>query len=108
MSRFTSALTRTAIGTVALLSMLAAVAPPAAAHDESTIHDHDESDCGFLVIAGAVEETRYRPCFFVPEGEGRAIERERGGNLDVKVAIDEFGNAVIKTLLIDGAEVEFH
>ena len=42
MSRFTSALTRTAIGTVALLSMLAAVAPPAAAHDESTIHDHDD------------------------------------------------------------------
>jgi len=45
--------------------------------------------------------------YFVPEGEGRAIERQTGGNLDVKVSIDKFGNAGIKTLLIDGQEVDF-
>ncbi|MCB9848586.1 MAG: cysteine dioxygenase family protein [Phycisphaeraceae bacterium] len=32
---------------------------------QSPIHDHDESDCGFKVIAGDVEETRFK----VVEGE---------------------------------------
>lgn len=27
---------------------------------QSPIHDHDESDCGFRVIAGEVEETRFK------------------------------------------------
>lgn len=27
---------------------------------QSPIHDHEQSDCGFRVIAGAVEETRFR------------------------------------------------
>lgn len=27
---------------------------------QSPIHDHDESDCGFKVISGEVEETRYK------------------------------------------------
>lgn len=45
--------------------------------------------------------------YFVPEGEGRDIERQRSGNLDVKVSIDKFGNAGIKVLLIDGQEVDF-
>lgn len=43
--------------------------------------------------------------YFVPEGKGRDIERYRGNQLDVKVAIDQFGNAVIKSLLIEGKEV---
>lgn len=40
--------------------------------------------------------------FFVPEGEGRELERYRNSqNLDVEVSIDKFGNAVIKNLYID-------
>jgi len=45
--------------------------------------------------------------YFVPEGEGREIERYTGRGLDVKVSIDKFGNAVIKSLLVDGKEVSF-
>lgn len=43
--------------------------------------------------------------YFVPEGKGREIERQRGENLEVKVAIDKFGNAIIKSLVIKGKEV---
>ncbi len=45
--------------------------------------------------------------YFVPEGKGREIERRLGRNVDVKVAVDSSGNAVIKSLLIDGQEVRF-
>jgi len=38
--------------------------------------------------------------YFVPEGKGRELERERGKNLAVKVAVDKFGNAIIKDLVI--------
>jgi uncharacterized membrane-anchored protein len=43
--------------------------------------------------------------YFVPEGEGRAVERNR--NLEGKVAIDKSGNAVLKAILIDGEEISF-
>lgn len=45
--------------------------------------------------------------YFVPEGEGKVIERQRGKNVDVKVSIDKSGNSVIKAVLIDGQEVKF-
>jgi len=45
--------------------------------------------------------------YFVPEGKGREIERNRG-KLYTKVAIDKFGNAVIKSLIIDGKEVNLN
>lgn len=45
--------------------------------------------------------------YFVPAGKGYAIERLRGKGVDAKVAVDRFGNAIIKTLLIDGQEVDF-
>ena len=45
--------------------------------------------------------------YFVPEGEGKTIERQLGRSVDVKVSIDKSGNAVIKALLIDGQEVKF-
>lgn len=38
--------------------------------------------------------------YFVPEGTGRAIEEARG-DLKVKVAVDGWGNAAIKELLLD-------
>ena len=41
--------------------------------------------------------------FFVPEGEGRELERHRNSReLDVGVSVDRFGNAVINNLYIDG------
>lgn len=42
--------------------------------------------------------------YFVPEGKGREIERNRG-KIYAKVAIDDFGNAVIKSLVQDGKEI---
>ena len=45
--------------------------------------------------------------YFVPEGKGWEIQRQSGRNLEVKVAIDKFGNAVIKSLLIEGKEINF-
>ena len=67
-----------------------------------------------MFLKGTVKDTRNNrlsveygiESYFVPEGEGRVIERQRG-NLDVSVSIDKFGNAVIKRLLIDGQEVDF-
>ncbi|MPY75699.1 MAG: hypothetical protein GEU87_15720 [Alphaproteobacteria bacterium] len=41
--------------------------------------------------------------YFVPEGEGREIERpRRDGKVSILVAVDRFGNAGIKAVLIDG------
>ncbi len=45
--------------------------------------------------------------YFVPAGKGLVIERWRSGGVDAKVAIDRFGNAIIKTILLDGEEVDF-
>lgn len=44
--------------------------------------------------------------YFVPEGRGYEIERARG-KLEVKVAIDRYGNSLIKNILIDGKEFTF-
>jgi len=47
--------------------------------------------------------------YFVPEGKGREIERLRQKKkLDVKICIDRFGNAVIKSLLTDGKKISFN
>ncbi len=45
--------------------------------------------------------------YFVPEGEGKTIERYRGDNMDVKIAVDKNGNALIKDLIIEGSPVSF-
>ncbi|HII93835.1 MAG TPA: hypothetical protein HA262_17255 [Methanosarcina sp.] len=48
--------------------------------------------------------------YFVPEGRGMEIEkaqRTEKTEVDAKVIIDKYGNAVIKSLLIDGKEIEF-
>jgi len=37
--------------------------------------------------------------YFVPEGKGSELQREVGKTLDVKVAVDRFGNAAIKSLM---------
>lgn len=45
--------------------------------------------------------------YFVPAGKGYVIEDRRGDGVDAKVSVDRFGNAVIKTLLIDENEIDF-
>lgn len=46
--------------------------------------------------------------FFVPEGEGKAIESERNQNkVAVKAVINSYGNASIKELYINGKKVDF-
>lgn len=45
--------------------------------------------------------------YFVPEGKGREIERNRG-KIYTKVAVDKFGNAVIKSLIMDEKEVNLN
>jgi len=42
--------------------------------------------------------------YFVPEGRGIEIEKQQTGRkeVDAKIIIDKYGNAVIKSLLIDG------
>lgn len=44
--------------------------------------------------------------YFVPEGKGGEIERNRG-NIFTKAAVDKFGNAVIKSLMMEGKEIKF-
>lgn len=42
--------------------------------------------------------------FFVPEGEGRALERPADGEtVTVRVAVDRFGGAAIQAILVNGA-----
>jgi uncharacterized membrane-anchored protein len=43
--------------------------------------------------------------YFVPEGEGRALERPQAGEtVSLRVAVDRFGNGAIQALLINGVE----
>ena len=46
--------------------------------------------------------------YFVPEGEGWEIQRQSGRGLEAKVVIDKFGNAVLKSIFLNGKEVEFN
>lgn len=44
--------------------------------------------------------------YFVPEGEGRKLERPQEGDIvDIEVAVDDDGNAAIRTLLLNGKPV---
>lgn len=69
-----------------------------------------------LFLKGAVKNVRDKSLsieygiesYFVPEGKGKEIERFRERKkLDVKVSIDRFGSAAIKSLLMDGKEIRF-
>jgi uncharacterized membrane-anchored protein len=64
----------------------------------------EEENISTLMVNYGIES------YFVPEGKGLELERNQltgEEKVDVKVVIDKFGNAVIKSLLIDGKEVEF-
>jgi uncharacterized membrane-anchored protein len=59
------------------------------------------------ISSGQVDLTYGIESYFVPEGQGKKIERYQGDFLFVEVMVDNFGNSVIKRLLIDGEEVSF-
>lgn len=43
--------------------------------------------------------------YFVPEGEGRALERPKPGEtVSIRVVVDRYGNAAIKAVLVNGVE----
>ncbi len=45
--------------------------------------------------------------YFVPEGQGRRLERLRDHRLDVRASVDRTGTARIKAVLLDGQPVTF-
>jgi uncharacterized membrane-anchored protein len=76
------------------------------------IYDWDEDEDSLIAEEPRIKELRVEygiESYFVPEGKGLEIDsqqwtgRER---VDVKVVVDKYGNAVIKSLLIDGEEVK--
>jgi uncharacterized membrane-anchored protein len=76
------------------------------------IYDWEEDEDGLIVEDPLVKELRVEygiESYFVPEGRGIEIERQQWTGeegVDVKVVVDKYGNAVIKSLLIDGEELE--
>lgn len=77
------------------------------------IYDWKTDESGIMTEEETIEELRVDygiESYFVPEGRGMEIEEaQRTGKTEVaaKVIIDKYGNAVIKSLLIDGKEIEF-
>lgn len=77
------------------------------------IYDWETDESGIMTEEGAIKELRVDygiESYFVPEGRGMEIEEaQRTGKteVDAKVIIDKYGNAVIKSLLIDGKEINF-
>jgi uncharacterized membrane-anchored protein len=70
---------------------------------------------GGLFLKGRVKQLQWNhmtveygiESYFVPEGKGRTIERQLGRTMDVKVAVDASGAAVIHSLLVDDKEMAF-
>jgi len=66
-----------------------------------------------IFVAGTVKSTRNNrlsigygiESYFIPEGTGEEIERSLG-KIYTKVAVDNFGNAVIKSLVLDGENID--
>ncbi|WP_440948232.1 GDYXXLXY domain-containing protein [Methanosarcina sp. T3] len=76
------------------------------------IYDWEENEDELITEEPRIKELRVEygiESYFVPEGRGMEIERQQWSGeegVDVKVVVDKYGNAVIKSLLIDGQEVE--
>jgi len=79
----------------------------------NVIHDWETDEASNMIEEEDIPELRVDygiESYFVSEGKGLEIESNQWtGNekVDVKVVIDKYGNAVIKSLLINGKEVEF-
>jgi Uncharacterized membrane-anchored protein len=77
------------------------------------IYNWETDESGNTIEEAAIKELRVDygiESYFVPEGRGMEIETaQRTGKteVDAKVVIDKYGNAVVKNLLIDGKEIEF-
>ncbi len=80
---------------------------------KDVIYDWKTDESSNMTEEGTIKELRVDygiESYFVPEGRGMGIEKaQRTGKteVDAKVIIDKYGNAVIKSLLIDGKEIEF-
>ena len=76
------------------------------------IYDWEEDKDGIITEEPHIKELRVEygiESYFVAEGRGIEIENQQWSGkegVDVKVIVDKYGNAVIKSLLIDGEEVE--
>ena len=76
------------------------------------IYDWGEDEDGIITEEPHIKELRVEygiESYFVPEGRGIEIESQQWTGeegVGVKVVVDKYGNAVIKSLLIDGKEVE--
>lgn len=77
------------------------------------IYDWEAYESNGMTEDPALKEIRVEygiESYFVPEGKGIEIEHQQWTGregVDVKVVIDKYGNAVIKSLLIDGKELKF-
>ena len=82
---------------------------------DSVSHDRPKTRVGQVFMKGRVTRSAdYRvsvdwgiESYFLPEGAGRPIERQRDGNLSALVAVDSSGNPVLSRLMINGKTVEF-
>jgi uncharacterized membrane-anchored protein len=80
---------------------------------KDVIYDWETDESGITTEEAIIKELRVDygiESYFVPEGRGMEIEkaqRTEKTEVDAKVIIDKYGNAVIKSLLIDGKELEF-
>jgi len=77
------------------------------------LYDWETDESGITTEEETIKELRVDygiESYFVPEGRGMEIEKaQRTGKTEVtaKIIVDKYGNAVIKSLLIDGKEIEF-
>jgi hypothetical protein len=67
---------------------------------------HTSVSCGVGIYCDRVEVAYGLERYFVPQGEGRAIESARNeGKVSIVAAVTKQGRAAIKRLLIDGKPV---
>lgn len=77
------------------------------------IYDWETDESGIMTEEATIKKLRVDygiESYFVPEGRGMEIEKvqqTRRKEVDAKVIIDKYGNAIVKSLLIDGNEIEF-
>jgi len=77
------------------------------------IYDWETDESGIMTEEATIKKLRVDygiKSYFVPEGRGMEIEKvQQTGRkeVDAKVIIDKYGNAIVKSLLIDGKEIEF-
>ncbi len=80
---------------------------------KDVIHDWEEDEAGIITEEPHIKELRVEygiESYFVPEGRGIEIESQQWTGregVNVKVVVDKYGNAVIKSLLSDGKELSF-